>query len=81
LDGAPGNRDIRGYSYHRGATSLLNFLDAGGSYPSTRLACHQSFTSYLLPLEHIREAVGVKDLPECLNSNGCQMRLRETTRS
>jgi outer membrane protein TolC len=39
--------------YHRGATNLLDFLDAERSYPTTRLAYRQSLASYLLALEHI----------------------------
>jgi hypothetical protein len=53
LDGTRGNRDISGYSHHRGATSLLNFLDAERGNPATRLAYRRSLTSHLLALEHI----------------------------
>ena len=63
LDVAQKDRDISEYAYKRGAASLLNFLDAERSYRATQLAYRQALASYLLALEQLREAVGVRSLP------------------
>ena len=63
LDVAQKDRDIAEYAYRRGAVSLLDFLDAERSYRATQLAYRQSLASYLLVLEQLREAVGVRALP------------------
>ena len=63
LDQAKVSRDISEYAYHRGAASLLDFLDAERSFRSTQLAYRQSLASYLTALEQLREAVGVRNLP------------------
>ncbi len=63
LDVAQKDRDISEYAYKRGAASLLDFLDAERSYRSTQLAYRQALASYLLALEQLREAVGVRNLP------------------
>jgi outer membrane protein, heavy metal efflux system len=63
LDVAQKDRDISEYAYKRGAASLLDFLDAERSYRSTQLAYRQALASYLLALEQLREAVGVRALP------------------
>lgn len=55
--------DISEYAYKRGAASLLDFLDAERSYRATQLAYRQALASYLLALEQLREAVGVRSLP------------------
>lgn len=60
---AQADRDIAEYSYQRGATSLLDFLDAERSYRATQLAYRQTLASYLLALEQLREAVGIRNLP------------------
>jgi outer membrane protein, heavy metal efflux system len=57
------SRDISEYSYHRGATALLDFLDAERTYRSVQLAYRQSLAAYLLALEQVREAVGTRTLP------------------
>ena len=57
------SRDISEYSYHRGATALLDFLDSERTYRSVQLAYRQSLASYLLALEQVREAVGTRTLP------------------
>jgi cobalt-zinc-cadmium efflux system outer membrane protein len=62
LSVAQKDRDISEYAYKRGAVSLLDFLDAERSYRSTQLAYRQALASYLLALEQLREAVGVRDL-------------------
>ena len=63
LDVAQKDRDISEYAYKRGAASLLDFLDAERSYRATQLAYRQALASYLLALEQLREAVGVRSLP------------------
>jgi outer membrane protein, heavy metal efflux system len=57
------DRDISEYAYKRGAVSLLDFLDAERSYRATQLAYRQSVASYLLAVEQLREAVGVRAIP------------------
>ena len=63
LEVAQKDRDISEYAYKRGAVSLLDFLDAERSYRATQLAYRQALASYLLALEQLREAVGVRGLP------------------
>ncbi len=63
LDVAQKDRDISEYAYKRGAASLLDFLDAERSYRATQLAYRQAIASYLLAIEQLREAVGVRNLP------------------
>jgi cobalt-zinc-cadmium efflux system outer membrane protein len=63
LDVATRSRDISEYAYHRGGVSLLVFLDAERNYRATQLAYRQALYSYLLALEQLREAVGVRNLP------------------
>jgi outer membrane protein, heavy metal efflux system len=62
-DVAKKDRDIADYAYHRGAIALLDFLDAERSYRAEELAYRQALASYLLALEQLREAVGVRNLP------------------
>jgi cobalt-zinc-cadmium efflux system outer membrane protein len=57
------SRDISEYAYRRGATSLLDFLDAERSYRSTQLAWRQTVAAYLTALEQLRDAVGTRSLP------------------
>jgi outer membrane protein, heavy metal efflux system len=63
LDVSRKDRDIADYAYHRGAISLLDFLDAERSYRTTELSYRQALASYLLALEQLREAVGTRSLP------------------
>jgi cobalt-zinc-cadmium efflux system outer membrane protein len=63
LEVARKDRDISEYAYQRGAASLLDFLDAERSYRAAQLAYRQALASYLLALEQLREAVGVRALP------------------
>jgi outer membrane protein, heavy metal efflux system len=55
--------EISEYAYKRGAASLLDFLDAERSYRATELAYRQSLASYMLAVEQLREATGVRSLP------------------
>jgi outer membrane protein, heavy metal efflux system len=63
LDVAQKDRDIAEYAYHRGAASLLDFLDAERSYRATQLSYRQSIASYLLALEQLKESVGTRSIP------------------
>lgn len=56
------SRDIADYAYHRGGIALLDFLDAERSYRAAELGYRQTLASYLLALEQLREAVGVRNL-------------------
>ena len=57
------SRDIADYAYHRGGIPLLDFLDAERSYRAAELGYRQTLASYLLAVEQLREAVGVRNLP------------------
>ena len=63
LKQAKDSRDISEYAYHRGAASLLDFLDAERSYRATQLAYRQSLANYLITVEQLKEAVGSRTLP------------------
>jgi len=63
LDVSQRSRDISEYAYRRGATSLLDFLDAERSYRATQLAWRQAVAAYLTALEQLRGAVGTRSLP------------------
>ena len=63
LDEAQQSRDISEYAYRHGAASLLDFLDAERSYRAIQLGYRQALASYLLALEQLREAVGIRSLP------------------
>jgi outer membrane protein, heavy metal efflux system len=56
------SRDIADYAYHRGGIALLDFLDAERSYRAEELGYRQTLAAYLLALEQLREAVGVRNL-------------------
>ena len=62
-DIAKKSRDIADYAYHAGGLALLDFLDAERSYRAAELAYRQALASYLLALEQLREAVGMRTLP------------------
>lgn len=63
LNTAQKSRDISEYAYRRGATPLLDFLDAERSYRAIQLAYRQAMAAYLTALEQLREAVGSRSLP------------------
>jgi outer membrane protein, heavy metal efflux system len=63
LNQAEESRDISQYAYQRGATGLLDFLDAERSYRATELAYRQALASYMTSLEQLRQAVGTRSLP------------------
>lgn len=55
--------DIRTYAYGRGASSLLDLLDAERTYRNTELGYRQALATYMLAVEQLREAVGTRSLP------------------
>jgi outer membrane protein, heavy metal efflux system len=63
LKQAQDSRDISEYAYQRGATSLLDFLDAERSNRAIQLAYRQALSAYMTALEQLREAVGTRNLP------------------
>ena len=63
LKQAQDSRDISEYAYKRGATSLLDFLDAERSNRATQLAYRQALADYMTALEQLKEAVGTRTLP------------------
>ena len=63
LEASQKSRDISEYSFRRGATALLDFLDAERTYRATQLAYRQAIAAYLQALEELREAVGTRSLP------------------
>lgn len=63
LKQAQDSRDISQYAYKGGAATLLDFLDAERSYRSTQLAYRQALAAYMLSLEQLRQATGVRSLP------------------
>ena len=63
LQQAQDSRDISEYAYRRGATSLLDFLDAERSNRATQLAYRQALSSYMTALEQLKQAVGTRNLP------------------
>jgi len=62
LEIARKSRDISEFAYRRGATSLLDFLDAERSYRATQLGYRQAIAAHLLALEQIHQAVGTRGL-------------------
>ena len=62
-DIAKKDRDIADYAYHRGGLALIDFLDAERTYRAEELGYRQTLAAYLLALEQLREAVGVRNLP------------------
>ena len=63
LKQAQDSRDISEYAYKRGATNLLDFLDAERSNRAIQLAYRQALSSYMTALEQLKEAVGTRNLP------------------
>jgi cobalt-zinc-cadmium efflux system outer membrane protein len=63
LKQAQDSRDISEYAYRRGASSLLDFLDAERSYRATQLTYRQALANYLVAVEQLKEAVGTRTLP------------------
>ena len=62
LDDAKQSRDISEYAFRRGATPLLNFLQAQRSYDAIELSYRQALAAYLTAIEQLRQAVGTRSL-------------------
>jgi outer membrane protein, heavy metal efflux system len=62
LEVALKSRDISEYSYRRGASSLLDLLDAERSYRATQLAWRQAIAAHLTAIEQVRQAVAARKL-------------------
>ena len=58
LDQARQSRDISTYAYRRGASSLLDLLDAERTYRATQLAYRQGLAAYMISVEQINFVVG-----------------------
>ena len=63
LKQAEDSKNISEYAYKRGATSILDFLDAERSYRATQLAYRQALANCMLAIEQLRQAVGTRNLP------------------
>jgi len=63
LKQAQDSRDISEYAYKRGATGLLDFLDAERSNRAIQLAYRQALSAYMTALEQLKQAVGTRSLP------------------
>ena len=63
LKQAQDSRDISEYAYQRGATSLLEFLDAERSNRAIQLAYRQALWAYMTAIEQLKAAVGTRILP------------------
>jgi len=63
LDAARQSRDITQYAYRKGASTLLDLLDAERSYRATELAYRDALASYMTAVEQLRAAVGTRNLP------------------
>jgi cobalt-zinc-cadmium efflux system outer membrane protein len=58
LEQARQSREISNYAYRRGASSLLDLLDAERTYRATQLAYRQMLAAYMTSVEQINFAVG-----------------------
>ena len=63
LKQAQDSLEISRYAYQRGAGTLLDFLDAERSYRAIEFAYRQALASYMVALEQLRQAVGIRSLP------------------
>ena len=63
LEQATKSREISNYAYRRGAASLLDLLDAERSFRSTQLAYRQALAAYMVSVEQVNMAAGMRVLP------------------
>jgi cobalt-zinc-cadmium efflux system outer membrane protein len=63
LKEAQDSRDISEYAYQRGATGLLDFLDAERSNRVVQLGYRQALSTYMTALEQLKAAVGTRNIP------------------
>jgi cobalt-zinc-cadmium efflux system outer membrane protein len=62
LERSQKSREMSEYAYREGL-SLLDFLDAERSHRATPLGYRQALASYLLALEQLRQAMGIRQIP------------------
>jgi cobalt-zinc-cadmium efflux system outer membrane protein len=62
LQQAEESRDISYFAYRQGSAALLDYLDAERSYRAVQLQYRQALAAYMLALEQLRQAVGVRTL-------------------
>src|SRR5665213_3452565 len=60
LDQATQSRDITNYAYQRGATAVLDLLDAERNYRATQLAYRQAVAAWMIAAEQLNQAVGTE---------------------
>ncbi len=63
LQQASQSRDISRYAYTKGATALLDLLDAERTYRATQLAYRQALAAYMTSLAQINFVVGKQVIP------------------
>jgi cobalt-zinc-cadmium efflux system outer membrane protein len=63
LSRARESRDIAEFAFKKGATSILDFLDAERTYRSTQLAYRKELSAYMTNLAQLEAAVGTPVLP------------------
>ena len=63
LSRAKESLDIQDYSFHHGAASILDFLDAERTYRAIQLAYRQQLAAYLTNLGQLEAAVGAPLVP------------------
>ena len=63
LKDAKDSRDIAEFAYRQGAVALLDFLDAERTYRTTQFAYRQALANYMLSVEQLQQATGVRLLP------------------
>ena len=63
LKQASDSRDISSYAFQRGATTILDLLDAERSYRATQLAYRQALAAQMIAVEQINQAVGAQVIP------------------
>jgi outer membrane protein, heavy metal efflux system len=59
LKQAQESRDITGFAFRQGASSLIDLLDAERTYRSTQLAYRQALANYLVAVQQLRQAEGL----------------------
>ncbi|MBS1805854.1 MAG: TolC family protein [Acidobacteria bacterium] len=59
LGAAKESLDIEDFSFHKGAASVLDFLDAERTYRATQLAYHQQVAAYMNSLAQLESAIGL----------------------
>jgi outer membrane protein, heavy metal efflux system len=63
LEQATSSRDISNYAFSRGATSILDLLDAERSYRATQLAYRQALATHMIAIQQVNLVVGSKVIP------------------